>query len=50
LEGDSLATHQRELAWKELHKKCKIYGRGCIKRGREEEGEKILALATKCKP
>jgi glycosyltransferase involved in cell wall biosynthesis len=47
LEGDSLAPHQRELAWKELNRKCEIYGKGCIKRGKEKEGERILALAIK---
>ena len=50
LESDCLSPHQRELAWKELNRKCKIYGKGCIKRGRKEEGEKILALAIKYKP
>jgi GT2 family glycosyltransferase len=50
LEGDCLSPHQRELAFKELKIKCEIYGRGCIKRGRKEEGEKILALAIKYKP
>jgi len=50
LEGDCLSPHQRELAWKELNRKCEIYGKGCIKRGRKEEGEKILALALKYKP
>lgn len=50
LEGDCLSSHQRELAWKELGRKCEIYGGGCIKRGKREEGEKILALAEKYKP
>jgi glycosyltransferase involved in cell wall biosynthesis len=50
LEGDCLSSHQRELAWKELSRKCEIYGGGCIKRGKREEGEKILALAEQYKP
>jgi glycosyltransferase involved in cell wall biosynthesis len=50
LEGDCLSSHQRELAWKELSSKCEIYGGGCIKRGKREEGGKILALAEKYKP
>ena len=50
LEGDSLSSHQSELAWKELNRKCGIYGKGCIKRGKEKEGERILALALKYKP
>jgi len=49
LEGDCLSDYQRKLAWKELKRKCGIYGRGCIKRGRKEEGERILALAVKYK-
>jgi len=50
LEGNSLSPSQRKLAWKELNRKCEIYGKGCIKRGRKEEGEKILGLAVKYKP
>jgi len=50
LKDNCLSPHQRELAWKELKRKCEIYGKGCIKRGREEEGEKILALAVKYTP
>lgn len=50
LEGDCLSFHQREIAWEELNRKCEIYGGGCIKRGKREEGEKILALAEKYKP
>lgn len=50
LEGDSLSPHQRELTWEELNRKCEIYGGGCIKRGKKEEGEEILALTVKYKP
>lgn len=50
LEGGCLSSHQRELAGKELSRKCEIYGGGCIKRGKREEGEKILALVEKYKP
>ena len=50
LKGNGLSSRQRELAWKELKKKCEIYGRGCLKRGKREEGEGILALAEKYKP
>ena len=49
-EENSLSHRQKELAWKELDRKCEIYGRGCIKRGRKDEGEGILALARKYKP
>jgi len=50
LEGDSLSFCQRELAFKELKRKCEIYGKGCIKRGKKEEGEEILTLAGRYKP
>lgn len=50
LESDSLSPHQRELAGGELKRKCEIYGKGCIKRGKKEEGEEILALAGRYKP
>ena len=50
LEGNNLSFDQRELAWKELNKKCDIYGKGCIKRGKKEEGERMLSLAIKYKP
>lgn len=50
LESDSLSPHQRKLAGGELKRKCGIYGKGCIKRGKKEEGEEILALAGRYKP
>jgi len=50
LEEDYISTHQREHAWRELVKKCTIYGKGCIKRGKKEEGDKILALTEKYNP
>lgn len=50
LEGNNLSFDQRALAWKELRKKCDIYGKGCIKRGKKEEGERMLSLAIKYKP
>jgi hypothetical protein len=50
LEGDVISPRQRELAWKELAKKCAIYGKGCIKRGKKEEGEKVLALVARYDP
>jgi glycosyltransferase involved in cell wall biosynthesis len=34
------------LALKELKRKCRIYGEGCLKRGRKEEGEWYLALPS----
>lgn len=50
LDENYLSSYQRELAWEELNKKCDIYGKGCIKRGKKEEGERILSLAPKYKP
>jgi GT2 family glycosyltransferase len=50
LDENYLSSHQRQLAWEELNKKCDIYGKGCIKRGKKEEGERILSLAPKYKP
>ena len=50
LEVDYIFPHQRESAWRDLVKKCTIYGTGCIKRGKKEEGENILALADKYNP
>jgi hypothetical protein len=47
LEREILSAYQRELAVRELVKKCSIYGNGCIKRGRCAEGEKILAIAAR---
>jgi len=40
----SLNEEQREYARKELERKCRIYGTGCIKHGRREEGQYYLDL------
>ena len=50
LEEDYISAHQRKLAWEELVRKSTIYGNGCIKRGKKEEGDHILALAEKYNP
>ena len=47
LENNSLSELQRKKAERELIRKCRIYGNGCIKHGRPEEGEKYLAVAEK---
>lgn len=39
-----LSGEQRQLAKTELARKCRIYGNGCIKHGRRQEGEKYLDL------
>lgn len=42
----NLTPEQADLARRELVRKCRIYGRGCLKHGRREEGEGYLALAA----
>ncbi len=39
-----LSAEQRTLALRELDKKCRIYGQGCLKHGKEKEGKRYLAL------
>jgi GT2 family glycosyltransferase len=47
LQGDLLSLDQRALAVHELVRKCFIYANGCMKRGRLEEGESVLAIAAR---
>lgn len=47
LESDLLTSEQRSITVLELQKKCNVYGRGCIKHGRVEEGAEYLSLATR---
>lgn len=42
-----LQREQREAALEELARKCRIYGNGCLKRGKIEEGEDYLGLPRK---
>ena len=42
-----LNAEQREQAMQELRRKCEIYGKGCCKHGREEEGRRYLDLAAR---
>jgi glycosyltransferase involved in cell wall biosynthesis len=44
LESGGLNESQYEAALLEINKKCRVYGNGCIKRGKKEEGEKYLKL------
>lgn len=44
LDENSLDSRQRALALDELQKKCRIYGEGCIKHGKETEGNNYLNL------
>lgn len=50
LEGGWLSAEQSLLAVRELERKCEIYGRGCIKHGRGEEGEMYLRLPDRFRP
>ena len=44
LNSGRLSPEQYNWTWKALQRKCQIYGEGCIKRGRIEEGKIYLAL------
>ncbi|HHD63747.1 MAG TPA: glycosyltransferase family 2 protein [Desulfobulbaceae bacterium] len=44
LAGGLLSAEQYEKTLAELQRKCAIYGRGCVKHGREDEGEYYLSL------
>lgn len=39
-----LKQEQQAAAFAELSRKCRIYGHGCLKRGKKREGEDYLAL------
>jgi hypothetical protein len=39
-----LSERQTEKALKELRFKCRVYGNGCLRRGKKEEGEYYLNL------
>ena len=47
LNTNTLSSNQRHLAIEELTLKCNIYGKGCLKRGRLEEGFYYLNLPKK---
>ncbi|MCI5125152.1 MAG: glycosyltransferase family 2 protein [Candidatus Electrothrix sp. AR5] len=44
LESARLSSEQYTQALAELERKCTIYGKGCIKHGRSEEGQRYLVL------
>jgi len=46
LDSKTLTPEQRKWTVEELKTKAKIYGEGCIKHGRKEEGEKLLGLIS----
>ena len=47
LESDRLSNRQYQWVWQALQRKCEIYGQGCLKRGRVEEGQRYLASPNK---
>ncbi|MHB8789178.1 MAG: glycosyltransferase family 2 protein [Desulfobulbaceae bacterium] len=47
LESGILSADQAALAIRELERKCSIYGRGCIKHGRSEEGNAVLQFPAR---
>lgn len=47
LESGRLSDSQRRFALAELAKKCQIYGKGCLKHGKEEEGNYYLELPSR---
>lgn len=49
LEKDALNRRQREATLAELTVKCRIYGEGCLRRGKKEEGEYYLRLPERLK-
>jgi len=44
IRSKSLSREQEQMAARVLEKKCRIYGNGCLKRGRTEEGQYFLGL------
>ena len=49
IESGHLSDTQYQTALFELNKKCRVYGNGCIKRGKKEDGEAYLSLPEKFK-
>jgi glycosyltransferase involved in cell wall biosynthesis len=49
IQSGRLERGQLEATLEELTLKCRIYGRGCIKRGRVDEGEEYLRIPERIK-
>jgi glycosyltransferase involved in cell wall biosynthesis len=49
IESGKLNEEQLEVTLRELSRKCTIYGRGCLKRGRLEEGAFYLEIPERVK-
>lgn len=47
IESGKLREHQLVATLFEMKEKCRIYGNGCVRRGREEEGKYYLELPEK---
>jgi glycosyltransferase involved in cell wall biosynthesis len=47
LDSGLLSPRQYDLAWRELDRKCRIFGQGCLKRGKIEEGQAYLNLPAR---
>ena len=47
LQSGKLSGEQYKWTWQALRRKCEIYGQGCLKRGRVDEGERYLSLPEK---
>jgi GT2 family glycosyltransferase len=44
IKSTCLSARQTQAALKELRLKCRVYGNGCMRRGKNEEGEYYLNL------
>lgn len=49
LQSGRLSRDQREWTWAALRDKCRVYGNGCVKRGKTEEAKNFLALPERYK-
>ena len=47
LQNAQLGLEMKKAALKELKRKCMIYGNGCVKHGKDEEGHYILTIPEK---
>ncbi len=45
LQGKTLTPEQTELSLLELYRKCSVYGKGCLKHDKSEEGSRYLDIA-----
>ena len=44
IDSGCLSQRQTEAALKELRFKCRVYGKGCLRRGKQKEGQYYLSL------